>query len=752
MTKLKDIFDKITDETILLPDFQRDYKWNHEKQKNLIASLLLQFPIGSSLIVKGLSTEFASRRIGELNQTYIAKEYKCDYLLDGQQRTTTLFNAFNNVYSLDAANIASNSDITESRDRLTAFVSGKANSMKVRWFLRIPLLGLGVDCPDIFGAKSLQLSQSEIDVLEPNDILDAIIGYKFDEKQNLGVTKWYSPFYEQTQYANGVTSRQLETKLVNKCAKEGLIPLYHLGDAQKKGNRIIKRVLALIAKENSRTIWDSLGDNIEEYRKFDVNDELHDFKSIEDIQLQGEDKDEVLGSVFDTLAEQWADTAYEYLVHNVYSEYELTSINTSDITRAIPIFCHINEGGMKLDDFDLLAARAAKKISEDDAPYSLSQVVRDLMKKPLELSDSLSFKVRNSIGSKFSFKFLDSTEDGIPTGYLKSSILSICSLICYSKRVGFFNDTSIELKKDDAKSKALLSLSTQEIRDNIEVATLAVLRAISFLNIECGVSNAKKLHYNLMIQPIAFAFTNSNNWHKKESLAKLKYWYFSSLLSGAYIYNQSAVVMEDINNLYRWLEGCDYNEVAKRASKVLMHPDFSSKSVLTMNADEAPGEAIKSGILQFVLSSQPYDLLQDKISKINSFQLEDEEVHFQDKGALHDHHLIPVDICKELGEKSEVVRNDRHHILNSPLNRILISNSANLIIGSLGPAQYFTKLGESGSYSNEVLNSNFIPIDFKDINTGNCAKEIIAKTIEIRFDLLKEQLERELLHLKTIFA
>lgn len=745
MLALKAIFEKIENEKLILPDFQRDFKWTTEKQKSLLASLLLNFPIGSSLIVKGNSTEFSSRKIGDLEQTFINDSYECEYLLDGQQRTTSLYNAFNNLFALERAGISKVVNEDEYREKLIKYCEKKANSMKVRWFVKVPIIENEDVNYDIFNCASLNFDKRTLDSLEPEDISESIEGFTFNER-HMAVKKWYSPFFEQTEKSNGMSQRRFDTLFVEESAMQGFLPLYLIG--QQNGRSIFKRILARIAELNARSIQDSIEESIDCLREYDVEGVLDSYSSIEDM---GEEKEEILQEIFSAAQERWVTQVFEYFTVDMFSEYKITSIDTTDITRAIPIFCHINEGGMKLDDFDLLAARAARRLNENEEQYSLSKVVRDLLSSPLELSPVLAFEALQSSEAKFNFDELDLLKDGIPTGYIRNSILAICSLLSFAKRDDFFNSSDKVLTKDKAKSRALLSLGTQEIRDNIVIATKGVLRALAFLSIRCGVSNAKRLHYTLMLQPIAFAFCNDDLWTDKKCLDKLHYWYLTSLLSGTYLYDQSAVVIKDINLVYKWLNGESIEELIQREEKALKNPEYADINILTMCAEEAPRESVKSGILQFVLSLKPYDLSGDLVKRLNSFRVEDGFVNLLESNSHHDHHIMPVDLDKGLGETSDKVRNNKLHILNSPLNRVLISADANQKIGSLDPARYFEKLGESGSYNNQVLKSNLIPTGFKDIGTGSNIDEI-RKVMFDRFYFLNEALENKLLELRTSFS
>ena len=754
MSKLKDIFEKISDETLLLPDFQRDYKWGVEKQRNLLASLLLKFPVGSTLTLNGKSTDFAARKIGELKQSIHNVEFDCEYLLDGQQRTTTLFNALNNTYCVNAeiSNITDFTSDTKNQCKLNLKeqLSKKANSIKVRWFLKLPdgsdsTAGIS----DLFCAKKLTFDSSAIDSYEPEDITGIIKEQKFCEK-NTGVTKWFSPFYEIEYLHSGKSQKQFATDFVDNCANEGLLPLFLIGESSDRTKkRIITRVLEKIAHKNSQVIKDELDDNIKQLEAYDFDGVLEEFDTIDAITESGKDFSTLVDRIFDSLEKKWVSDVHDYLSKELYNDYELLSIETNDIRRAIPIFCHLNEGGMKLDDFDLLAARAAKRQATDIETYSLSNVVRSIMSSKVSLSEPLKYETESS--GWVDLKNFDSIEDGLPTSYIKNAILAVCSLLSHSKKNGFFDENSIELTKDKAKSKALLSLSTAEIRDNIEISVTAVLRAFSFLAIRCGVYNAKKLHYTLMIQPIAFAFTQNENWVNKKALDKIEYWYWSSLFSGAYVYDQSSVAIQDINSLYKWLKTGESETILARGENVFKNKDYCSKEFLMMQGFEFPREGIRSAILQFILSTNPYDLSAGEVLKIKSYtkNKETNDVQILMSNSIHDHHLIPVDIRKQLGETSDVVRSNPAHILNTPLNRVLISGVANTKIGSLDPVRYFNYMGENGLFSTNILNSNYIPVAFTGINTEDCKDENILPVIEKRFDLLETAVKERLLDLNT---
>jgi uncharacterized protein with ParB-like and HNH nuclease domain len=89
--ELKDLLEDIDTLRVVLPSFQRGYVWDIDKQKDLLASLLVNLPSGSLLMIEGNKNTFSTRKLCLPRLTYV-KTPKCNFLLDGQQRLTTIYN------------------------------------------------------------------------------------------------------------------------------------------------------------------------------------------------------------------------------------------------------------------------------------------------------------------------------------------------------------------------------------------------------------------------------------------------------------------------------------------------------------------------------------------------------------------------------------------------------------------------------------------------------------------------------------
>jgi hypothetical protein len=112
---LKDLLAEIHNRTTVLPDFQRDFVWEPGATQELIVSIANNYPAGSILRVRDAKRVFAAREFEgapPLNGT------KHTFLvLDGQQRLTSLYQAFYGVgehrYYLNLRKLIDGTDFEE---------------------------------------------------------------------------------------------------------------------------------------------------------------------------------------------------------------------------------------------------------------------------------------------------------------------------------------------------------------------------------------------------------------------------------------------------------------------------------------------------------------------------------------------------------------------------------------------------------------------------------------------------------------
>ena len=112
---LKELLAEIHNRSAVLPDFQRDFVWEPGATQELIVSIANNYPAGSILRVRDAKRVFAAR---EFEGAPVLDGARHTFLvLDGQQRLTSLYQAFYGVgehrYYLDLRRLSDGADFEE---------------------------------------------------------------------------------------------------------------------------------------------------------------------------------------------------------------------------------------------------------------------------------------------------------------------------------------------------------------------------------------------------------------------------------------------------------------------------------------------------------------------------------------------------------------------------------------------------------------------------------------------------------------
>src|SRR2546428_4307532 len=89
--KYESLFVEIDTGQIKLPMFQRDFVWDKEQSAKLIDSILKGFPIGTFIFWKTRDELRSYRNVGNHRLPETPKGDYAQYILDGQQRITSLY-------------------------------------------------------------------------------------------------------------------------------------------------------------------------------------------------------------------------------------------------------------------------------------------------------------------------------------------------------------------------------------------------------------------------------------------------------------------------------------------------------------------------------------------------------------------------------------------------------------------------------------------------------------------------------------
>ncbi|MBW4688014.1 MAG: DUF262 domain-containing protein [Komarekiella atlantica HA4396-MV6] len=93
---IKDLINDLERGRIRIPSFQRGFVWDPERVSYFIDSIYKGFPFGSILLWRTKNPLRTERNLGPYKLPNNDPEYPIDYVLDGQQRITSIFGIFQN--------------------------------------------------------------------------------------------------------------------------------------------------------------------------------------------------------------------------------------------------------------------------------------------------------------------------------------------------------------------------------------------------------------------------------------------------------------------------------------------------------------------------------------------------------------------------------------------------------------------------------------------------------------------------------
>jgi hypothetical protein len=91
---IRQLLQRITDGEIRVPAFQRDFVWEPDRVQFLMDSIYKGYPIGTVLFWRTKEQLLHDRDLGPFALPDPKEQYPIDYVLDGQQRLTSIFSTF----------------------------------------------------------------------------------------------------------------------------------------------------------------------------------------------------------------------------------------------------------------------------------------------------------------------------------------------------------------------------------------------------------------------------------------------------------------------------------------------------------------------------------------------------------------------------------------------------------------------------------------------------------------------------------
>lgn len=708
--KIKDLIDKSENKELLLPNFQRQYVWERtSNQKELVASILYDIPIGSLLMLSGESGFFATKELCVRQQYSDKNRDTILYLLDGQQRTSTIKSIFFDFFK-------------DPKTWKNTF-GNLYPKLRTRWFLKVKPED---NKSDIFGWKKLKFNGTlSINQYSPNEIAD------FIEYRVLNINqkdKWYHPEYEKDKwYINNEFRLNTRKNIVSqKAAEVGWVPLYSIISDEKSSSTLHYKTLKKIAQ-----------DRVLELKALVEDKEIKLEKILDGYEQENID------DAWNELANDWVNDVKDFLGNVSEREIPIIQLVKEEMSRAIYTFERVNKGGTALSIYDLVVAKAAYNKELD----SLTDRIINIINEKIEIPNSIKNTLKEVNIDKWEGKTMQLLKDDEVTTFIKNQYLNLLSIFSYFEYEIDIDKISLEYIKKDKH----LNIALEKINDNTEIVIRSLLRACAFLQFRCGIVKATDLSYQLMILPTAYMLRNDEIWYSNKAIGNIEYWYWISLFGGSYRKSPNEQCINDIKKLYNYIINGNKDEFIDREKRVLKVEDYSNFDTLIYRGqDNKIPSAIYNGILQYVLSKQPKDFIDDSI-RLNTWDIAREKEYKSTvkdklvKLSIQDHHICPLSGATKLGQSTREIRNKPDCILNSPLNRTFISANANSIISDKKPEDYFVYISELAKYG------HCIPFPIEDKyrkKDDECNEEYYLRVVSQRYQEIYRDLCLKLDELK----
>lgn len=125
----------VTKGNIKIPVFQREYVWNDEQIMSLLDSIYMGYPVGSILLWSTKHALKHERNVGGFVLPNTPEDYPVNYVLDGQQRLTTLYGVFHSDSETELPELAERFSVCfvpETEEFVHASVADPTKSINLR--------------------------------------------------------------------------------------------------------------------------------------------------------------------------------------------------------------------------------------------------------------------------------------------------------------------------------------------------------------------------------------------------------------------------------------------------------------------------------------------------------------------------------------------------------------------------------------------------------------------------------------------
>ena len=695
---INDLIENTNKCKIILPNFQREFEWDRNQQKDLLASILTNIPSGSLLLLNGEKTSFKSRKIGfndNIDDIDIINTEPL-FLLDGQQRSTSIHSFFMDFFDKNSGN---KPELLYSK-------------IHTRWFFNF-----NSKENNFFGYDTLTFSKENYEKSTPLDIIDSIV--YFSDINKVKAVKFYDISFELKN-------------IITECIKDNLLPLQLLKNNRSDFNKAIENLglnkLAELNLKTDESKWAQILEPIEP----NINKLISDLKILKGqdlVALEGQ----IAGIKYQHLY-KWISAVINYFEGIINQKIPVIELETKHLCKASVIFEYLNRGGTKLTTFDLFTAKF----------YQLDIRNRINEKIDTEIDVPGSFNMSNLSKWNPNWFRIANTKEGLSKIFEDQFLNTLSLLVHLNKSAGKIDNIRIEHIKRDS----ILALKESDIVDLIDKAINGLIRTYCFLQLKCGTIKITDISYELQILPMTLLFSEDKYWAKKTNkncttaYKKLEYYNWITLFSGRYSKLQNEQSIKDIKLIYSWIEknkSIDniYGLKSDAFRFILNLDDFVNEDILMLKKPDCKiPTSIEKAIHSYILSKEPMDLdlAQMGNEKIQAFKIGKGEYD------LEEHHIIPLSHGKvKYSDSTKELRKNKSHILNSILNKAYIRMESNRYISNLPTETYINEIVKKhGTLPLSDFFISYNPSNFKPNKTSQ------NKFIKDRFLSIKHSIERDL--------
>lgn len=680
--------------TLLLPNFQRGFVWKPDMQANLVASVLLDIPSGALLLIRGEQDNFNCRSIGSRNPFVVHESsFPCRFLLDGQQRLTTLRQVYGDPFAQSWNEVW----------------DASPPNLRYRWTCRVkPHSEDSGD--DLFGYTALEFGglPPEPELL----VSGAVVPLPIRKTKDLD--QWFHPAFLKEA---GTEERHLQISL--RAAHEGLIPLWGILHDADDARSVAALTLRHIATSRREELLASYVDgNLPD----DLVAALRNEARAGGVQA---DEREMVQLALIERANQWRTRVLDALTRSRRYMFSTIDLHRDELAKAVVVFESINRGGQPLKVFDLISAKYA----------SLDVQGRPLADQVIDHLEAASNSVPSALRSRADWSAREGIliSDGSLTAPFTNAFLQVLSCSDHVRRNPAEGLSTLSVTQ--IKKEMFLRLTPSQIAEGWRPAVEAVRDAWMFLQLRCGVAGESSLRNKMLLLPLAFAFSQvAPTKRNRVFFNKVEYWYWASVLTNVYIANQNERAIQDSRDLLLWLTKKSHeNPFKSRGDKALDVEQYSDKETLLREGEEFVGADVDTYLLQFVTAQGAMDPLTAEPLLVW-------------KQEVHDHHLIPLGSATSVGQSSSEIRrgnSELARLLNSPLNRAYILADSNLQISDKPLHQYLQDIQPVAQAS------LFLPAETIAELGGASSVEAARRVMGERFNRLRAAVTNHLTQLST---